>query len=393
MTWIPVYGIETCKTLMNDETKSEWIKNGITHIGLQFWVPGDGGAVTFVTDYQFTYKAPTISQDVQDFVTWGNANHIKIMLCFHNIREEGFDWDYTHQVIHDYPEESVANIMQLVGQYGLDGVDVDFEGLGDFTSDKPAFVNFLDLLGEALHEDEKELSVDLFSTPCYNAPNPSWESAMAPHVDFMNVMGYNDTYEDNNTFFSDCPLTPSESNIYPFKYSYIENFLTQKQGVASVKLNYGLPAWFEEWGGQCLQENILDILDVSAAGGIAIWDLRLYAGGFWLNPVSWNLINRFKNGNTSAEIRSQLAICEETVTTVEDAHEKPAIYYDASSQLLHLPDLSGDLHLYSPTGVLEKSWFVKGAETISFADRNNGFYIVKFETTSGVFSERIVLFK
>ncbi|MBC7485991.1 MAG: hypothetical protein H7282_04495 [Cytophagaceae bacterium] len=41
MTWIPVYGIGNCKTMMNDATKFHWIKNGITHIGLQFWVPGD----------------------------------------------------------------------------------------------------------------------------------------------------------------------------------------------------------------------------------------------------------------------------------------------------------------------------------------------------------------
>src|SRR5436190_24234476 len=78
MSWIPVYGIGNCKALMKDATKSEWFKNGLTHIGLQLWVPGDNGEVVFGTNYQFTYKAATISQDVQDFVTWGNANNVKI---------------------------------------------------------------------------------------------------------------------------------------------------------------------------------------------------------------------------------------------------------------------------------------------------------------------------
>jgi hypothetical protein len=393
MSWIPVYGIDNCKSMMNDATKSQWIKNGITHIGLQFWVPGDNGAVVFVTDYQFTWKAATISQDVQDFVTWCHANDIKIMMCLHNVRSGDFDWSYTQQVINDYPDETVTNAMQIVDLYGLDGVDIDFEGTDDYTSDKPAFVNFLDLLGDALHEDNKELSVDMFSTPCYNSPNPSWESAMAPHVDFMNIMGYNDTYENNNTLFSYCPMTPSESNSYAFRYSYIEEFLTETQMVPSSKLNYGLPSWVDEWGGQCLQENILDILDVSSAGGIAIWDLQLGAGGFWTDPVSWDLISKFKDNYTSAQIRSQLSICGIPTGIANTDHTMAKMYYAAAEQLLHLPERTGDLYLYSPTGVLEKSWPINGVETVSFNNLNNGFYIVKFETPSGVFSERISLFK
>ena len=253
MTWVPVYGINNCKTLMNDSEKSIWLKNGLSHVGLQFWVPGDNGDVNFLTNYQFTYKAATISQDVTDFVTWGNQNDIKIMLCLFNMRDADFDWAYTKQVIDNYPNETVANIMTIVNNYGLDGVDIDFEGSGDKSSDKTAFVAFLTTLGQALHASGKELSVDMFSTPCYNAPNPSWESVMAPHVDFMNLMGYNDTFENENTLFAYCPQDPSVVGSYPFRYSFIEEYLTVKQGVASSKLNYGLPGWEDEWGDQCAQ--------------------------------------------------------------------------------------------------------------------------------------------
>ncbi len=393
MTWIPVYGIGTCKTMMNDATKSLWIKNGITHIGLQFWVPGDAGAVTFATDYQHTWKAATISQDVQDIVAWGHANNIKVMLCFYNIRESDFDWDYTRQVINDYPEETVTNMMTVINNYRLDGADIDFEGVGDFSADKPAFVNFLDGLGDALHDDGKQLSVDMFSTPCYNSPNPSWESAMAPHVDFMNIMGYNDTYENNNTVFSYCPQTPSETNSRPFKYSYIEEFLTEKQEVASSKLNYGLPAWIDTWGGQCAQEHILDVLDVSSAGGIAIWDMQLGGGGFWNDPATWTLINKFRDNHTSAEIRAEQLICG-LVTAVDDAADETALmYYDATNQSLHLPSGAGQLWLYSVTGVLERSWTVQGEESISFANIRNGFYLIKFETATEIYSERMSVLK
>lgn len=394
MSWVPVYGSDASKAILNDATKSQWIKDGVTHIGLQFWVPGDAGAVTFATDYNYTYKAATISQDVQDFVSWGNTNNVKIMLCFYNSRSAGFDWDYTRQVINTYPSQSVTNIMSIINTYGLDGVDIDFEGVGDFSSDKPAFVNFLNLLGTALHANGKVLSVDMLSTPCYNSPNPSWESAMAPYVDFMTVMGYTDTYEDDNTLFSYCPETPSEANTYPFRYSYIENYLTVKQGLASSKLNYGLPSWSDTWGEQCAQENILDIMNVSSAGGISIWDLQLSGGGFWTDPTTWELIKLFKNDKTAAEIRAALSSICGTPTAITDGnYTKATLYYDAAGQALHLPSSSGTLSIYSPSGVLEKSWSINGEETVSLSTMNNGFYIVKFNTAAQSYSEKISLYK
>lgn len=80
---------------------------------------------------------------------------------------------------------------------------------------------------------------------------PEWcnYTASSTHADFMNLIGYNDTYEDNTTLFSYCPMTPSETNSRPFKYSYIQNFLTVKQNVSSSQHNYGLTSWDDEWGG------------------------------------------------------------------------------------------------------------------------------------------------
>lgn len=390
MTWVPVYGTDNCKALLNDPVKSTWFKNGLTHIGLQFWVPGDNGEVVFITDYKFNYKAATISQDVKDFSKWGKDNNVKVMLCLFNMREGDFDWAYTKKVIDEYPNETVASIMTIINTYNLDGVDIDFEGIGDFTSDKSAFVNFLDILNTALDASGKELSVDIFSTPCYNSPNPTWESAMAPHVDFMNIMGYNDTHENDNTLFGYCPQAPAENNSYPFRYSYIENFLTVKQGVASSKLNYGLPGWETEWGGQCAHENMLDILDISSAGGIAIWDLQLNAGGFWKEAVTWELIAQFKNNKTSSEIRSDLLICGIATSTKDKAEASP-MFYDSFNKIVNLSGLEGELLLYSTTGVLTNSWNVKAGENIHLHKVFPGFYILKFKCTRGVYTTRLVM--
>jgi hypothetical protein len=394
VSWIPVYGTSNCKALMNHGTKSNWLKNGLTHIGLQFWVPGDNGAVVFVTDYQFTYKAATIAQDVNDFVAWGNTNQVKTMLCLYNVRDDDFDWAYARNVFDDYPNETVGSIMTIVNTYNLDGVDIDFEGIGNFSSDKNAFAAFLDTLGKALHASGKELSVDIFSTPCYNAPNPSWESALAPHVDFMNLMGYNDTHENDNTLFQYCPQSPGENNSYPFRYSYIESYLTTKQGVASSKLNYGLPGWVNDWGGQCVHEHILDLADISAAGGIAIWDLQLSAVEFWQDPVTWELIAMFKNDSSAQKIRSALLICDGVVSIVESkAAVSSPVYYDSFHQVVHLSGMEGKLYLFSALGVAEKSWDVSAGEDISLEQEGQGFYILKFKTETGIFSAGVCLFK
>ncbi|HEY8400397.1 MAG TPA: glycosyl hydrolase family 18 protein [Cytophagaceae bacterium] len=388
MTWIPIYGIDNCKALMNDPVKSEWLKNGLTHIGLQFWVPGDNGEVVFVTDYQFTYKAATIGKDVTDFVTWSKANNVKIMLCLHNVRYEDFDWALTKKVIYDYPEETVNNIMEIVTSYNLDGVDIDFEGIGDFTSDKEAFVDFLNKLGDTLHATGKELSVDIFSTPCYNSPSPAWESAMAPYVDFMNIMGYNETYENDNTLFQYCPQLPSEVNIYPFRYSYIENFLTVKQGVSSEKLNYGLPGWVAEWGGQCAQGNILDIMEISESGGIAIWDLQMNGNGFWKHSDTWELIAGFKNNHTASQVREGLSVCGKATSIEDTKAEASPIIYDAHNKLMKFSTGQGEAFLYSSNGVLLRTWKINVDKEIDLKGHGYGFYILKLHSKNSVFIKK-----
>jgi len=393
MTWIPAYGTSKCKALMNDATTSDWLKNGLTHIGLQFWSPGDNGAVVFVTDYNYTYKASTISQDVTDFVTWGKANNVKVMLCMYNAREADFDWSYVQTIINDYPDETVTSIMAIVNNYNLDGVDIDFEGVGDFASDKNAYIHFLDILGSALHDAGKELSVDMFSTPCYNAPNPSWESAIAPHVDFMNIMGYSDTYENDNTLFQYCPQTPSEANTYPFRYSYIENYLTVKQAVSSSKLNYGIPSDVESWGGQCAHENILDIMDVSSSGGIAIWDLQLEANGIWKQQVTWDLISMFKNNKTSSQVRSNLLVCGIATSVVAGKEVQSPLFYDSLHKVVSVSGEEGQVMLYSSNGSLTNRWQVKAGEDVNLCNVANGFYIVRFNCKRGEYSIPISLFK
>jgi hypothetical protein len=392
MSWIPIYGIAQSKVYMNDETKTKWLKDGLTHIGLQFWVPGDSGKVEFLTKHQFAWEAGTIDQNTKDYVAWGKTNNVKIMLCLHNVRENDFDWNYTKLIIDSFPNETVASLVALVESYGLAGVDLDLEGFGDYGSDKAAFINFTDTLGKALHNIGKELSLELVSTPCYNFPNPSWESDLSPHVDFMNLMGYADTYEKDSTLFGWCPVTPTEANSYPFQYSYIENFATVTEGIPSSQLNYGISGMDSEWGGDCVHKHLIDVANISSGGGIAIWDLRLTGQGLWLEESTWEMIEMFKNDSTGNAMAKVADACHDLVTSsvFETSNDSP-VTYDGVNQIVNFSNSNGIAAFYSVSGSLLAEHNINGDQSISITGLSNGIVILKYQTNKGLFAEKLIL--
>jgi len=390
MSWIPIYGMNESKAYLNDSSKTKWLKEGLTHIGLQFWVPGDSGAVEFLTKHQFAWEAGNINQNTKDYVSWGKANDVKIMLTLHNVRENDFDWQYTKLIIDSFPNETVASLVALVDSFGLAGVDLDLEGFGDYGSDKDAFVSFLDTLGKALHAKGKELMVETVSTPCYNFPNPSWDSDMSPHVDYINLMGYADIYESESTLFTWCPVTPTEANSYPFKYSYIENFATVTEGIPSSQLNYGIPGMNSEWGGDCLHKHLVDVANISASGGICIWDLRLTGQGLWLEESTWEMIEMFKNDSTGTQMEKVADACDDAAS-VEKISKVSPIRYDGVNQIMSFSNLSGIATMYNINGVLLGKWIVSEGGPVSLAGLGTGVAVVKFQTADDVFVQKLVL--
>ena len=126
MTWIPPYGINACYNNLTKVENDTWIKDGVTNIGLQFWVPGDEGEVVYVSDYQYK-NLGNLDGEVEKIVTWGKTNDVKIMLCLYNVRTGDFDWSIARKAFLHHPEATVENILAIVEKFDLDGVDIDFE--------------------------------------------------------------------------------------------------------------------------------------------------------------------------------------------------------------------------------------------------------------------------
>ncbi|MCX6181694.1 MAG: glycosyl hydrolase family 18 protein [Bacteroidetes bacterium] len=387
MSWIPVYGNSACKTNLFNSSKKTWLKDGLTHIGLQFWVPGDSGKVVPMTNYQYKNQAGTLPTDIQNYVTWGNTNGVKIMLCIYNVRTNGFDWSLTQNVINNYPTQTIANLVAIVQSYGLDGVDVDFEGVGKYAADKAAYVSFIAALSLELHKIGKELSLDMFSTPCYNFPNPSWDSDLSAYVDFVNVMGYDKAYEKDVTLFAYCPETPSEANSYALRYSYMEHFATVNEGLPSAKLNFGIPGTKSTWGGDSLYTHLIDIASISSKGGIAIWDLRLTGQGLWLQEKTWELLAMFKNNSTADQMKAKVS---NTLSTAEIVAKVNPVLYDSVNESITFSSSTGIAYLYDITGELQGQWQINEGQSISLSDKISGTYLLKFESDNDCFVLKLV---
>src|SRR4051812_20281647 len=83
MSWVPPYGIAKCQATLTGTYGKYKPKDGLTHIGLQFWAPTNSGGVTF---------AGPGASDVRWFTAWGKANGVKVMLTLYNY-VGSWDWN------------------------------------------------------------------------------------------------------------------------------------------------------------------------------------------------------------------------------------------------------------------------------------------------------------
>ena len=51
MTWVPPYATSKCLDRLNESFGGVGMKNGLTHLGLQFWRPSEKGKIQLVDDF------------------------------------------------------------------------------------------------------------------------------------------------------------------------------------------------------------------------------------------------------------------------------------------------------------------------------------------------------
>lgn len=264
ITWVPPYAISQSYTRLQAMYGTSGPRKAITHLALQFWVPSATGRLTRAARYGTITNA-----QIQQFVTWGHANGIKVLLCVYN-GEYSWDWPLARKGFKDNRTRFIGDLIAEMEARGLDGIDVDLEGVGDFQSDKASYMGFIAALSQQIRQRSKILTVDTFHY-IYNAPNQLWWSNLFPYVDGINSMGYEDLGRNAPTW---------------------QSYAAQKAraGNNAAKLQIGIPSYLNSWQGNFLIEQLYWFRTAQAGQvGVAIWDAQFTATG-WSVGQPWNYL-------------------------------------------------------------------------------------------------------
>ena len=207
--------------------------------------------------------------DGAEYIEWAHNNNYQVWAMFSNNSLK----DTTSLILNDYEkrETMIENLMDLVEEYNLDGVNVDFENMNE--SDKDVYSRFLIELAPRLKKIGKTLSVDV------TAPDGSetWSlcfdrNTIANVADYIVFMAYDQYGTSSNKAGTTAGYNWVEANI--------KKFLGQED-VDPEKIILGIPLymrlWEEEEDGTAKPEvvNMKDMFDVLPENQVATWDEEL----------------------------------------------------------------------------------------------------------------------
>jgi hypothetical protein len=291
--WVPPYALaESMRAL--EATPS--VAGGLTRIGLQFWNPSaDGKSVVFAPiDKTGT---PVTAADVVRFRDWAKRRGIPVLLTVYNNSQVigHWDWPLARNAFINQRAAFTQALVAEMDRHGLDGIDLDLEGEGDFTADREPYARFVAELSKILKPRGKLLTIDSFHSPCANAPNMSWWPDWKGRIDAIHSMGYADLYEGSTATFTPAGKPVCEGGAQLFKYSWQLQY-GLKAGYRVDQIVLGMPTWVDTWGeggqGSGLVSHLNEVRDLGA--GIALWDLQLQAPG-WKSPGTWDAVKALRD--------------------------------------------------------------------------------------------------
>ena len=240
--------------------------------------------------------------DVERLQRWARAHRVQTFLTVYNNSQviNRWDWPMARRAFVDHRDEFVAAIVAAVDTWHFEGVDVDFEGEGDFEADRAPYASFVAALSAALKAHGKRLTIDSFHSPCDNAPNMRWWADWRGQVDAIHTMGYADLYEGSTQSFKPEGKPVCENGAALFRYSWQLQYGLQA-GYRRDQIVMGMPTWVDTWGSGGLGTTAADHLrEVRALGaGVALWDLQLQAPG-WSRASTWEAVQAVRHPVTAA---------------------------------------------------------------------------------------------
>ena len=204
----------------------------------------------------------------KDYIEWAHNNNYQVWAMFSNNSLK----DTTSLILNDYEkrEAMIENLMDLVEEYNVDGINVDFENMN--AEDKDVYSRFLIELAPRLKILGKTLSVDV------TAPDGSdtWSlcfdrNTIANVADYIVFMAYDQYGVSSSKAGTTAGYNWVEANV--------KKFLGQED-VDPDKIILGIPLYMRLWkedNGEVTSKvvNIKDMYDNLPDNQEATWDDEL----------------------------------------------------------------------------------------------------------------------
>ncbi len=244
----------------------------LTHINYAFILPTNSGG------FQTLDNAPKL----QSLVSTAHANNVKVLVSVGGWNDGNDSAFETFAASASGRTTFTNNVISLVNQYGLDGIDIDWE-YPDNGNSANNYTLLMQQLSTAMHGMGKLLTAAVVS---YNGT--SIQNSVFGYVDFLNIMAYDEGGPNHSTY--DLAVT---------SLNYWVN-----RGLPASKANLGVPFYgrssseYVDYktilsrGGSANSDSFSGIgyngiptiknktnLAFDQAGGIMIWELSQDAAG------------------------------------------------------------------------------------------------------------------
>ena len=301
--WVPPYGVEEAKANLQRDFGGIGMKDVITTLALQFWVPDTDNVVPVLKPkYAGSGSDKLNPTTIKWFADWGKANGIPVLLCIYNSPD--WNWNMVRSTITDENRPKfVKALVDTMDRYGLDGVDIDYEGneskyppLSALLADSTAFFKFSRQLADSVHARENKLVKIAVFADKYNVPSVTWWRTLLKIYDNVESMGYTSVT---------APISGSEASRTYDKL--IDTARTAGTDYAK-RVMLGFPSDVSEWKGTQFMDNLDWMLanhglTDSTSVGICIWDAQLKDTATWNHSAVWN-----KLAQISADVRAKKAV-------------------------------------------------------------------------------------